>query len=389
MEYRNPFAIMDGQLITVSDLKGNKGRQNGILTCPACHEPMTLKTDKDNHSYFEHHTPDYGDRYAIVKGFMLLVEEMVNSGYAITLPPLIVGFDKDGYLPRDKEVLETLIEYLPRLADPSCQVRLQDKMEYEFDQAKPVKEQEGNLLTLLLHMKKSVLAFRVSLYQERRLGKETLPYMDLSTIALNLEPYLQVFLACRKEEIMDMLSKGRFDLRWVRSQRVKEIGDELLMKSILLLEERVRKTPDGSEGDCHIIRVAETREIWQGRKLSKDSSALKELGKKMEELEGFIVRRKVKPESSDPLAKVQIWTGKSVPNLNQKNVQKEGGRVFSDESMGTIDFDRAERIIDTKGIRWIRCNLCGKIMTEDNFAVYGGPGSVNYGKCERCWGKEE
>jgi len=51
-------------------------------------------------------------------------------------------------------------------------------------------------------------------------------------------------------------------------------------------------------------------------------------------------------------------------------------------------FDRAIASTDTvarfDGIRYIKCDACGQIGTEDNFCWYGGAGHVNLGRCYDC-----
>lgn len=39
---------------------------------------------------------------------------------------------------------------------------------------------------------------------------------------------------------------------------------------------------------------------------------------------------------------------------------------------------------DEQGIRWIRCEICGEVKEEAEFASYGGLGHVNLGECKRC-----
>jgi hypothetical protein len=42
-------------------------------------------------------------------------------------------------------------------------------------------------------------------------------------------------------------------------------------------------------------------------------------------------------------------------------------------------------IFDGNGIRWVKCEFCGKIAkAEEDFSSYGGPGHVNLGTCREC-----
>ena len=53
-------------------------------------------------------------------------------------------------------------------------------------------------------------------------------------------------------------------------------------------------------------------------------------------------------------------------------------------------FEQNEMIIaDYEGNRLVKCTICGKIDTVDNFSVYGGLGQINKGKCTECVRKIE
>lgn len=39
---------------------------------------------------------------------------------------------------------------------------------------------------------------------------------------------------------------------------------------------------------------------------------------------------------------------------------------------------------DAQGVRWVRCEYCGKIAPADEFVIYGGIGTINLGICRHC-----
>lgn len=43
-----------------------------------------------------------------------------------------------------------------------------------------------------------------------------------------------------------------------------------------------------------------------------------------------------------------------------------------------------ERVVDSKGVRWIKCEYCGLIATEGSFSSYGGVNHINLGTCKEC-----
>lgn len=48
-------------------------------------------------------------------------------------------------------------------------------------------------------------------------------------------------------------------------------------------------------------------------------------------------------------------------------------------------FENQEEIVrDASGVRWVKCEFCGKKAKESEFASYGGEGRVNLGTCSDC-----
>ena len=43
-----------------------------------------------------------------------------------------------------------------------------------------------------------------------------------------------------------------------------------------------------------------------------------------------------------------------------------------------------EQVRDVTGARWVKCELCGSVETEDKFWSYGGANHVNLGTCYKC-----
>ena len=47
------------------------------------------------------------------------------------------------------------------------------------------------------------------------------------------------------------------------------------------------------------------------------------------------------------------------------------------------------QIRDSRGVRWIKCEECGKILSSEKFVSYGGLNHVNLGMCNDCWKKQK
>ena len=49
-----------------------------------------------------------------------------------------------------------------------------------------------------------------------------------------------------------------------------------------------------------------------------------------------------------------------------------------------FDPDVEEQICDKFGRRWVKCEYCGQIKQIEQMTSYGGPHSLNLGKCREC-----
>ena len=99
--------------------------------------------------------------------------------------------------------------------------------------------------------------------------------------------------------------------------------------------------------------------------------------------EAEIQRRQRKFE----LAKTEYSTFKSATKaepLKQstptaEELELEHMRIVSD-----FDPDVGEQICDKFGRRWVKCKYCGQIKQIEQMTSYGGPHSLNLGKCREC-----
>ena len=48
-----------------------------------------------------------------------------------------------------------------------------------------------------------------------------------------------------------------------------------------------------------------------------------------------------------------------------------------------------EQVRDDQDRRWIKCEVCGKIDPDQEFAIYGGVNRLNLGVCSNCYRKKE
>ncbi len=61
-------------------------------------------------------------------------------------------------------------------------------------------------------------------------------------------------------------------------------------------------------------------------------------------------------------------------------------RKESNEDQDILDRmnQQEEPVYDSRGTRWIKCEICGQVKKESAFATHGGVGHINLGKCSQC-----
>lgn len=70
----------------------------------------------------------------------------------------------------------------------------------------------------------------------------------------------------------------------------------------------------------------------------------------------------------------------------REEINKERIREKIDAS---IDLDQEHPFYDSAGNRWIRCEYCGRLSTEEDFVSYGGSNHANLGTCKECQRKSD
>lgn len=77
--------------------------------------------------------------------------------------------------------------------------------------------------------------------------------------------------------------------------------------------------------------------------------------------------------------KTKITTDEGTGSKDEKSLRESG---YSDVKDTFVQ--QKEQIWDRYGNRWVKCRICGKIKTVDEFWEYGGPDRMNLGRCYEC-----
>ena len=65
-------------------------------------------------------------------------------------------------------------------------------------------------------------------------------------------------------------------------------------------------------------------------------------------------------------------------------VEEEKKRQRFEAEIEILMDQQETQVRDPDGNRWIKCEICGKIATDEAFSSYGGPNHINLGVCKEC-----
>ena len=72
------------------------------------------------------------------------------------------------------------------------------------------------------------------------------------------------------------------------------------------------------------------------------------------------------------------------PSKDHKKQTEQPSYDLRRKSMLTLIDQQEKQARDSLGERWVKCERCSAVETDDKFAHYGGDGRVNLGTCSAC-----
>ena len=332
---RNPFALRNGEIITIEDLTENDRGINCNCICPSCKAPFEARLGKRRTHHFAHTGAGCSEETAYIHGLFLLLKEFVESGNPICLPALSFFFNASTRITFDETNLLDHIGF-EFLHSYDTVVNCMPKKKVYFDQAELIFKSDRPSV-LVLSKKESKLAVVVK--PPASVCKETIPkkYRDLATVVLDLQDYDYELTGSKKEEIFQFLQTDRL-FRWLYSPKVLNYVDEANRKN------------DEYKAYC--------REREEKRK---------------EEQKKRVEKATIEFNNSPVMEPVRV-------SFHQPELPRISGREII--AIKRMDFSQREIIRDSSGKRWIECRKCQRKLREDK--AYQIENDTNYGLCNEC-----
>lgn len=151
-----------------------------------------------------------------------------------------------------------------------------------------------------------------------------------------------------------------------------------------LLSDKLSKAMNNfrSSMECEKARRAEEEKRYaeaMKKLLEKEEYNRKERRKQQEETE-----QKHKRQAEEAERRREEFKEKQRLERERQQAEKRQREEDFKRNMESNFSQQETPVRDADGIRWIKCEFCGKIAMEGEFSIYGGKGHINLGTCKEC-----
>ncbi len=343
MEFRNPFGVRNGEIVMIDDIPKSKNGLKCKCVCPACGEPFEARMGDVRRHHFAHSGQGCDETNSYMKGLYMIVQDYLKKGSDLYLPAVIVRFPLSAYSYLDESTVKESVKLIPYSLGENNEEIVYKEMyltNARIQDTEIISSKSGKPEVLLVKTANSTLAIRVR--PPDTVCKEGIStrYRDYSTLEIDLSSLESLDLN-KKEKIFAYLNNEHSLYTWIYNTRIERSFQKIINRTKAYYEAsqaRIKKQQEERkklEEQMRIEAIRREKEAAEQRK--REEAARIEFEKK---------RR--------PLTEIQ--------DNPQLFVQKE-------------DF-----VYDLDGNRWIRCEECGAIKLERDFADH----VKNIGTCTDC-----
>ncbi len=353
---KNPFAVRDGAVITISDISERERGLDCNCYCPHCHGRFEARLGAIRIHHFSHLSGGCDEEAAFVSGlYSLFLEYIVNNDVVIPKLSVFWAYSKHAYT---KEDFFERISYVPTMGRNNEELLLNQK-QLRFESAE-IAHKNNLPCAILAHCKGRTLAFCLVPPPTVCKTYSAKAYKEISSLAVDL--HTLDFNAMNREQLFESFARKLRSARWLFNCR-----------TIDALEKINQKNSQWQE----TVAIEEERKKEERKKRQRNWQLV-------HEADVYSQKHSQKSEDNTPngVFRVQKREEKSA-SLRREDQLKKG--LCEVKSKFT---QQDEPIRDSYGQRWVQCKMCGKIKPDYEFPSYGGRGSVNLGVCKACTKKD-
>lgn len=247
---KTPFAMYNGNIIHISELKKEKNGHDYKCYCCSCNEKLIPRLGNKNTWHFSHKSENCNN--ALETGLHIMAKRILSERKEIKLPTLSVN--KDEYLLERKDFIysssskrirtECMLihnenfnhEYVD--VDYEYEIVCRSKL-YSFDSVNIEKRLNDIIADIILYKNGKPLLVEIAVTHfiddEKRMKIND---MKLSTIEIDLSQYNKNFLKMSMEEIERIIIEDTKNKKWIYNAKAENIISDLIKKNNL---EKIRK----------------------------------------------------------------------------------------------------------------------------------------------------
>ncbi len=370
MELRNPFGLRNNQIILIEDIPKSENGLRCNCVCPACKEPFEARMGNIRRHHFAHSGQGCDEINAYLTGLYMLLTEYLTSGQQLYVPPVIVAFDLSAHYYCTEENINDHTRLLSVSQDKDHEICLYESKRVRFTSAVIVKDTKDRPKAVLADLHGRKLAFRITPPDTVcKLGTVS-QYQDYPTIELDLSHAADMLQTSRKDAVFQYLLKEHSIYRWINNPKISEAFPQIMKRSKAYY----------NAAQIRIKKEEEQRKAEAARRADEARKRIEEQSK----IQGEILQQRIVERQR----KEHEWKRRQdeARALREEKIRHEKEEKYA---LGLSDvrelFTQQENIIrDRFGNRWVKCEGCGKIKQDFEFASYGGLNHINLGTCKEC-----
>ena len=377
MELRNPFGLRNNQIVLIEDLdKSENGLRCGCV-CPACKEPFEARMGDIRRHHFAHSGQGCDEINAYLTGLYMLLNEYLSSGQPLFLPPVIVSFELSAYYYLTNDNITEHINLISQSYDRDHEIRLYDSKTMKFTSSTIVKNSSGRPKVIIAEAHSRKLAIRITPPDTVCKFGTVSRYQDYPTIEIDLSGAADTIQKSSKDTIFKYLMSNRSIYHWLYNPKIAEAYPQIMKRSKAYYD----------AAQARMKKEEEKRKAVAAQQAEETRKRLEEFRRSEEE------RVRIREEHLQHYAEEQRrqQEEREKKQAEEKALREEKARIAKEEkyNLGLSDvkdkFTQQESIVrDRFGNRWVKCEGCGAIKQDVEFASYGGIGHVNLGTCRDC-----
>jgi len=350
---RNPFAVRDGSIILIEDLSEHERGLQCHCQCPACDGAFIARMGDVKVHHFAHSKDACDEVLAYTTGLYRLIHQVLSGGCPFYVPALVVSYSFPAGGVLNAHNISSYVKIATDKYRSNSKMTVSPGRYITFNCAEIILDSKGNMEAIELAHKNSRMAIKVMPPDTVCKSGTVTAHKGLATLVLDFAKDSNVIQSSNTEAFQRYLLSQSCNKRWIYNPKVERVYPELIARS-----EKAFREYQERQRQLEEERKQAARERTELRRtITEQQAARREKQKRLEE----------EQREAERVAAIE----------RQRKLEEESYQWLEKQN-----FQQAEHIIDSHGLRWIQCERCGERKTTSHFSLYGGSNQI--GLCTAC-----